>query len=160
MTVHKISKYCNMNMARMPAMTVLLLIAAIPFQVWAEPHSRPYIPFRTDPTNHPFVKHRITWDDERSDRRRSRVTQYAAADDTAKQRCPLQFTLGVSRRAHHKAQNSNAFSIVRPPVIHSVFPGNLKSLFVDVMMLTVSVSLDDEQSSSRTGSAGCAHYTV
>ncbi|CAB9500428.1 expressed unknown protein [Seminavis robusta] len=90
----------------------------------AEPQSKPYIPFRTDPTEHSFVKHVISWDDNRSDRKRSNVRNFdAIANEAAgKSQCPLHFTLGVSRRAHHKAQNSNAFSVVRPAVVHPVFP--------------------------------------
>ena len=34
----------------------------------AEPTSKPYIPFRTDPKDHPFVKHMIDWNDNRSNR--------------------------------------------------------------------------------------------
>jgi len=89
----------------------------------AEPNSKPYIPFRTDPKDHPFVKHVIDWTDRRSNRARAQVKEYNVVKESVdKERCPLQFTLGVSRRAHHKAQNSKAFSIVKPPIIHPIFP--------------------------------------
>lgn len=89
----------------------------------AEPTSKPYIPFRTDPKDHPFVKHRIDWNDSRSNHARAQVKEYNVIKESVdKERCPLHFTLGVSRRAHHKAQNSKAFSIVKPPIIHPIFP--------------------------------------
>jgi len=107
------------------SLTVVAAAATFILVVSAEPHSKPYIPFRTDPRYHPnFVKHQIAWDDQRSNRRRSQVTAYSArAHEMSKNKqCPLHFTLGVSRRAHHHAQNSEVFSIVKPPVIHPIFP--------------------------------------
>ena len=102
---------------------LLLVHYGVNHVVKAEPTSKPYLPFHTDPHDHPFVKHKINWNDERSNRARSsQVKHYNPAKEQADQQCPLQFTLGVSRRAHQKAQNSQAFSIVQPPVIHPVFP--------------------------------------
>ncbi|GKY92953.1 hypothetical protein MPSEU_000264200 [Mayamaea pseudoterrestris] len=82
--------------------------------VIANPLSRPYIPFRTDPYDQPLVanhEHAAAHDDNY----RSNVHSL----DDSNQQCPLQFVLGVSKRLH--GSSSDASGIRQAPVVYPVF---------------------------------------
>ena len=84
----------------------------------ASPLSRPYIPYRTsafDQDNH--VDHKIDW---HPDAHRSQIKQYNTASPTL---CPLQFTLGMSKRPHSGV--GPAFAIRHAPVLHPIYPAQL-----------------------------------
>ena len=82
----------------------------------ANPSSKPYVPFRTSAFEQTgIVNHDLTIPE---DNRRS----IPRRPDTAKvDQCPLQFTLGLSHRAHH-APDAKSSAIVEPPSIYPVHP--------------------------------------
>lgn len=96
------------------------LVSSSPVTV-ANPTSNPYIPFRTSPFNHTNLHHALTWDDPVTDTKKREVSSYDADASIPDPRCPLQFSLGVSRRHHHSATASK-LSIVEPPVIFPLLP--------------------------------------
>ena len=56
----------------------------------------------------------------KQDNRKSRAKKFVA-DARSNEQCPLQFTLGLSRRAHH-APDGKSSAIVEPPSIYPVHP--------------------------------------
>lgn len=93
----------------------LLLVA---HSTHANPKSRPYVPFRTSPYEHSHLDHNLTL----SDTRKSRLKNYNQKTQDA-EKCPLQFTLGLSRRSHMAPQHSSSsLAIVQPPVLYPIHP--------------------------------------
>lgn len=98
--------------------TGVVLLCTAPL-VDGNPTSKPYVPFRTSPfeqdsvVNHELV---IPEDHRRSIPRRPDTSKSKANDQ-----CPLQFTLGLSKRAHH-APDRKSMSIIEPPTIYPVHP--------------------------------------
>lgn len=83
----------------------------------ANPSSKPYIPFRTDPFDQD-THHKL---DIPPDRRISNVRRFSAIAAVSDKACPLQFSLGISRRAHVPPLANNR-RIVEPPTIYPVHP--------------------------------------
>lgn len=81
------------------------------------PSSKPYIPFRTDPFDQPVVDHAVQFDDQSVEHYRSRVTLHDSMPNT---HCPLQLTLGISKRMH--GGDGDSLAIHSAPVIYPVFP--------------------------------------
>jgi hypothetical protein len=79
--------------------------------------SHPYIPFRTSPLKQSILHHELTFD---KDPTKSRLVNYDPLTATADDRCPLQFSLGISKRVHHT--NSKGLGILNPPVIFPIIP--------------------------------------
>ena len=96
----------------------VLLVVSPELVVLANPSSKPYIPFRTDPFDQPDVKSRVEKVPET--RGRSRVRRYRVGEERDGV-CPLDFALGLSRRAH-STRNQNNMAIVDPPVVYPVHP--------------------------------------
>ena len=99
------------------------------------PSSRPYIPFRTDPFDQPQVHHTLDFltDTITSTRdNHKRIQMYDPEKAVPDEQCPLQFSLGVSRRSQDAAPglggtlNGNSAStplgIQQPPVIYPILP--------------------------------------
>ena len=104
-------KTMALHLSELAALLFLLLL----HQCEAGPSSRPFIPYRTNAYDQEsFVHHTIDW---QPDPRRSQVHAFNAVPE---QLCPLQFSLGMSKRPH--SGTGPAFSIRHPPVIHTVFP--------------------------------------
>ena len=88
----------------------------------ANPTSRPYIPFRTSPYNHSHLHHSLSWDDPVDPtiaNNNKPISSYDADAAVPDPHCPLQFSLGVSRRHHHAAPG---LGIAEPPVIFPILP--------------------------------------
>jgi len=99
----------------------------------ANPHSKAYIPFRTDPYDQPIAKNEAA--DFRSDRgfesgSRPRLYEPEKAMGQDPQ-CPLRFSLGVSRRSNDAApgmgmgmgySSGTPLGIHQPPIIYPVLP--------------------------------------
>lgn len=98
-----------------PMIGLLLLWIGSP--ALANPHSRPYIAFRTSAFDQEsFVDHQIDWSNP------IRVTSEPhPLHRIPSTQCPLQFSLGVSKRLHD-ADNVGGNAIHQAPVIYPVFP--------------------------------------
>lgn len=78
------------------------------------PISKPYIPFRTSPLDQEgFVHHVIHWEKDMTQ------SQIRSTTSIPPDRCPLQFSLGISKRWHEILDGA---SINQPPIIRSIFP--------------------------------------
>ena len=97
-----------------------LVVAGVVVVVLANPESQPYIPFRTSPFDQPKVHHTLDWtlDDESS--KQSRLSYYDPSEAQTDEKCPLQFSLGISRRIHNT--DARGAGIVEPPVIFPILP--------------------------------------
>lgn len=84
----------------------------------SNPTSKPYIPFVTNPFDQNGIVHHNVSIPE--DHRRS-LTRRPDTSAAALKQCPLQFTLGLSRRSHH-AVDPKSMAIVEPPTIYPVHP--------------------------------------
>ena len=83
------------------------------------PSSKPYVPFRTNPFDQTGIVHH---DLSIPNDHRSRSTpRRPDTSSSGVDQCPLQFTLGLSRRAHH-APDAKSMAIVEPPSIFPVHP--------------------------------------
>eukprot|EP00977_Amphora_coffeiformis_P006684 scaffold1457_cov185-Amphora_coffeaeformis.AAC.6 len=85
-----------------------LLIA----EVHANPISHPYIALRTDPYEE---EKRLEFPEDKTI---SRVTRW---DRLPPKQCPLQFSLGISKR-WHRQEKTAAFAIHQAPIVQTVFP--------------------------------------
>jgi len=111
-----------------------LLVAVIlaiysPTTIHANPHSKPYIPFRTDPYDQPSAKgDDADFVSESSDdhkakvfmRRRPTMVDPEKFKDTGK--CPLRFTLGVSKQGHKDESPMSPMGIQQPPLVYPILP--------------------------------------
>ncbi|KAL3938023.1 MAG: hypothetical protein SGBAC_006980 [Bacillariaceae sp.] len=87
----------------------------------ANPESKPYIPFRTDPFDQEGIVHHkleIPEDDTKSTIR----TYDPPLATTHNEECPLSFSLGLSRRSERTKHADQSFVVVEPPVIFPVLP--------------------------------------
>jgi hypothetical protein len=87
----------------------------------ANPKSKPYIPFVTDPLDQTDVVHHVISIPE--DHHTSIPHRPDTSNLAAEKQCPLHFTLGVSRRNHH-SPDAKSMSIIEPPSIYPVFPSH------------------------------------
>jgi hypothetical protein len=87
----------------------------------ANPKSKPYIPFVTDPLDQSDVLHHVVSVPE--DHHTSVPHRPDTSNLAAERQCPLHFTLGVSRRSHH-SPDAKSMSIIEPPSIYPVFPSH------------------------------------
>ena len=94
-----------------------LWLAVVPRTVLGNPNSVPYIPFRTSPFDQPKVHHELEWS---KDETRSKIQHYDPMTSTENDQCPLQFSLGISRRVHHTP--AKGLGIVSAPVIFPILP--------------------------------------
>lgn len=103
--------------------------------VSGNPSARPYIPFRTDPYNQPQCHHALDLEisEKQGRSRKMRVFEPDKDNQSFNDQCPLQFSLGVSRRAHDAApglgglgrskdSSSSPMGIGKPPVIYPILP--------------------------------------
>jgi hypothetical protein len=100
-----------MTVQRLVLLTLLLTAAFVN----ANPESKPYVAFRTSPFEHSHLHHSLEWD---TDNPQSSVRYYDPNTDAKNPQCPLQFSLGVSRRLHTFKRSS----IVEPPLIAPILP--------------------------------------
>ena len=116
----------------------LLVVCQLIHVVQANPHSKAYIPYRTDPYDQPSSKNNIA--DFRSDssdnhknndnsRRKVHPRLYEPEKAIEQAECPLRFSLGVSRRSGNDAPGlgslnslSSPLGIQQPPVIYPILP--------------------------------------
>ena len=120
-----------MNKPRRRRSRLWLLLAILPTSL-GNPHSKPYIPFRTDPYDQPSCKSNpeTFWkSDDHKNRRRNNKPAVLDPETTATNpSCPLRFSLGVSKRSHSEAgvglatSSSSAQGIQQPPVIYPILP--------------------------------------
>ena len=118
----------------LPQLVLLLLIFPI---VHGNPHSKPYIPYRTDPYDQPESKNIVAdYKSESSDdhnggnNRRNRKATPKLFDPekaTEQPECPLRFSLGVSRRSNGEVPglaslDSSPLSISQPPLVYPILP--------------------------------------
>lgn len=82
------------------------------------PSSKPHIPFRTDPFEQDVNHHPL---EIPADSTRSRINKYVQSSIVHQKSCPLQFTLGLSRRSH-SASDPKGSAIIEPPSIYPVHP--------------------------------------
>ena len=113
-TVHATS---TSTMNRLTVGTVLLALFCSVSWTEAEPQSRPYIPFRTSPNDQTDKVHHSISLDQQNPSQKSHV--HKRRSSTVASQCPLQFSLGISRRWHEALDEP---SIQAPPTIHTVFP--------------------------------------
>ncbi len=95
------------------------LLISWAFLVAGNPKSKPYIPFRTSPFEHEHLHHPLNWEDPVAGT--NKLSSYDADVGIPDPHCPLQFSLGVSRR-HHHASAPGQLGIVEPPIIFPVLP--------------------------------------
>lgn len=95
------------------ALSLLCLLLLVPASVHGNPISRPYIALRTDPYD---AEHKLEFPDDKTV---STVTRWDRIAADAK--CPLQFSLGISKR-WHRLEHTAAFGIRQPAVVQTVFP--------------------------------------
>ncbi|KAG7355106.1 FG-GAP repeat-containing protein [Nitzschia inconspicua] len=99
------------------------------------PSSKPYIPFRTDPYDQPQCHHTLDLKSNGSAKNTKKMRIYEPDKDNQhfNDKCPLQFSLGVSRRTHDvapglgglgnkKGSTSSPMGIEQPPVIYPILP--------------------------------------
>jgi hypothetical protein len=90
----------------------------------SNPMSKPFIAYRTSPFDQgETLDHTLDWDDETVQEHRSQIHPHDTVDAT---QCPLQFSLGISKRLHtarHGGASHGAENAIRqPPIIYPVFP--------------------------------------
>ena len=102
-----------LNMKRL-----LLLLSAAGLMISALPESsRPFVPFRTSPFDM-RVHHNVSVAASSSSSTVHVYSQKTAIDNT---QCPLQFTLGMSKRSHTSSHSLKSLAIVQPPITYPVF---------------------------------------
>lgn len=101
----------NKNQISLASWSILLLSTWI-LSVHSNPHSKPYIALRTNPYD---SESRLEFPEEKTV---STVTRY---DRLPTNVCPLQFSLGISKR-WHRLEKTAAFAIRQAPVVQTVFP--------------------------------------
>lgn len=84
--------------------------------VTANPSSKPYIAYRTSPYDQD-LEHRIDWTSLSQLDPNSRVLSY---ETIPKEQCPLQFSLGYSKRPHSAV--GPAFHMRHPPLLQTIYP--------------------------------------
>ena len=99
--------------------SVVMTVVGVSMVAYANPMSKPYIPFRTTPFEHPnLVHHEITFDDQTTKTRT--LKRFDPTETRDKDQCPLQFSLGISKRVHQS--NSEGLGIIQPPIIYPILP--------------------------------------
>ena len=96
----------------LPFLLVLVVVAVAVHVVHANPISKPYIALRTDPYE---ADKRLEFPDDKTI---STVTRWDRVPTTT---CPLQFSLGMSKR-WHRQERTAAAAIVAAPLVTTVFP--------------------------------------
>ena len=93
-----------------------LLVACWSGSYWVacNPHTKPYIALRTDPYD---AQSRLEFP---PDTTVSLVRKFDSGSSSSSAECPLQFSLGISKRWHHDP--SSALAIRQAPLIRQVFP--------------------------------------
>ena len=100
------------------------------------PHTKAYIPYRTDPYDQPKAggntadyKSGSSDDHNNENNRKSRPSLYEPETAPEREECPLRFSLGVSRRSNDAAPGlgslhalSSPLGIQQPPVVYPVLP--------------------------------------
>ncbi len=105
----------------------LLLVALLGFflpTTHGNPHSKPYIPYRTDPYDQPssksdFENFKSESSDDHQTNQRSKPRMYVVEKTTEEPNCPLRFSLGVSKRSHGMTPE---MGIQQPPIIYPILP--------------------------------------
>lgn len=83
--------------------------------VTANPSSKPYIAYRTSPYDQE-LEHRIDWTTPQD------TTKVISFQSVPNEQCPLQFSLGYSKRPHSAVGPS--FYMRHPPVLQTVYPAH------------------------------------
>jgi hypothetical protein len=91
---------------------LLLILVTLQGTARSNPQSRPYIALRVSPYD---AEHRLEFPEDKT---RSSATPFDRIPST---QCPLQFSLGISKR-WHKLENTPAFAIRQAPIVQTVFP--------------------------------------
>jgi len=118
------------------ALFVFYLLVVV-VNVYGNPTSKAYIPFRTDPYDQPVSKNGSSEDfrsessDDHQDvnnRRQPPPRFYEPDKAVAQNECPLQFSLGVSHRSHAIVpglggnMEESSLGIQQPPIIYPILP--------------------------------------
>ncbi|CAJ1936648.1 unnamed protein product [Cylindrotheca closterium] len=80
------------------------------------------VPFRTDPFDQECVHHKLEIPDDYT---QSTIRTYDPPSATThNEQCPLQFSLGLSRRSERTKHADQSFTVVDPPVIFPILPAD------------------------------------
>ena len=85
----------------------------------ANPTSKPYVPFRTSPFEHPHLHHSLEWTKEEITKTDIASFDYSSTNENTQ--CPLRFSLGMSQRLNQKAATTE-LGLLAPPVIYPILP--------------------------------------
>lgn len=78
------------------------------------------VPFRTDPFDQEWIEHKLEIPEDNT---RSTIRTYDPPSATThNEQCPLQFSLGLSRRSDRTKHADQSFAVVKPPVIYPILP--------------------------------------
>jgi len=129
----------------------------------ANPSSKPYVPYRTSPFEQSdILNHNL---EIPPDDRKSIPKKYKqSSKDESSSKCPLQFNLGLSQRAHH-VQDAKRMAITEPPSIYPVHaslgPGRQvihSTQYEHLDVLTTSSSIGDVSLSTSTIKEGLVEH--
>lgn len=115
-----------LSMIMVISYVVLLEIFLLAKSSTAEPISKPYIAFRTDPKDQTgVVHHLLEWEASAVDRRWIHASLNNAQQREARQQqqCPLSLSVGVAKRSHYDLSVITS-AIHEPPVLASAFPSH------------------------------------
>ena len=132
-----------------------VLLVAVVVLVDGNPNSKPYIALRTNPYD---AEHRLEFPPDTTTSTVTRWDRGSSSSSSSSTQCPLQFSLGISKRWHRLEKATAAFSIRQPPVVRTVFPaaGPGKSVLYTTLYEHLDLLSPSSSVSAMAGDADAA----